>query len=167
MVSWHRLFSSSAPIAPSLSFILISTLGASIAIGLTGFLTHWSDYPWQMAPFGASCVLVFGLPDSPLGQPRSVIGGHLIASLTGLLVLYLLGDSWWAAALAVGLSLAFMQISRTVHAPAGADPLVVMASHASAGFLLAPVLIGALVIVLVALLVNNLHKAGSYPRYWL
>ena len=119
-----------------------------------------------MAPFGASSVLAFGLPESPLAQPRSIIGGHLVASLTGVLVLCFLGDGWWAAGLAVGLSLFFMQLTRTVHAPAGADPLVVLSSHAGFGFLLTPVLAGSLIIVLVALGVNNL-TGKSYPRYWL
>ncbi len=146
--------------------MMISALGAAIAIALTGLLTQWSHYPWQMAPFGASCVLAFGLPESPLAQPRSIVGGHLVASMTGLLVLYFLGDSWWAAALAVSLSLFFMQVTRTVHAPAGADPLVVLSSQAGFGFLLTPVLAGSLIIVLVALCVNNM-TGKSYPRYWL
>lgn len=162
-----RLLSSRAPASPSPGFILWSALGAMLAIALTGWLTRASGYPWQMAPFGASCVLAFGLPDSPLAQPRSVVGGHLVASLVGLLVLRVLGNSWWAAGIAVGLALALMQITRTVHAPAGADPLVAFASQAGAAFLLMPVLAGSLAIVLVALLVNNLRQRNSYPRYWL
>ncbi|MCU7370367.1 HPP family protein [Paucibacter sp. O1-1] len=161
-----RLPASRAPASPPPAFVLWSALGATLAIALTGWLTQASGYPWQMAPFGASCVLAFGLPDSPLAQPRSIVGGHLVASLVGLLVMLVLGDSWWAAGIAVGLALALMQITRTVHAPAGADPLVVFASQAGATFLLTPVLAGSLAIVLVALLVNNLRQRGSYPRYW-
>lgn len=158
---------SSAPPAPSLHFTTISLLGAVLAIGLTAWLSQVSGAAWLMAPFGASCVLAFGLPDSPLAQPRSIIGGHLVTTLVGLIVLYLLGDSWWSEALAVGLALAAMQQTRTVHAPAGANPLLVMATHPGFGFLLTPVLAGALVIVGVAWCVNNLRDRGSYPRYWL
>ncbi len=163
----RRLPASRAPASPDLGFVLWSALGAALAIGLTGWLSAASGQPWLMAPFGASCVLAFGLPDSPLAQPRSVIGGHLVASLVGLLVLHSMGSAWWAAGLAVGLALALMQLSRTVHAPAGADPLVLMAGHAGVQALLTPVLAGSLAIVLVALAVNNLRQRGSYPRYWL
>jgi CBS-domain-containing membrane protein len=163
----RRLPASRAPASPALGFVLWSCLGASLAIALTGWLSQASGLPWLMAPFGASCVLVFGLPDSPLAQPRSLIGGHLVASLVGLLVLHTLGPSWWAAGLAVGLALALMQLSRSVHAPAGADPLVLMAGHAGLEALLTPVLAGSLLILLIALAVNNLRQRGSYPKYWI
>ncbi|WP_230370078.1 HPP family protein [Paludibacterium denitrificans] len=157
---------SNAPPVPSIHFSSMSMLGAFMAIGITARLSQRSGLPWLIAPFGASCVLVFGLPDSPPAQPRSVIGGHLITSLIGLLVLYFIGDAWWAQALAVGLALGGMQLTRTVHAPAGANPLLVMATHPGFGFLFAPVLSGALVIVAVAYGINNLRVRSSYPRYW-
>lgn len=158
---------SGAPPAPSLGFSLSSLLGAVLCIGCTGYLSELSGAQWLIAPFGASCVLAFGLPESPLAQPRSIIGGHLVTTLTGMLVLSLLGDAWWAAALAVGLALAAMQQTRTVHAPAGANPLVVMAVHPGPAFLLTPVLLGSLVIVVIAWCVNNARSRASYPRYWL
>jgi CBS-domain-containing membrane protein len=68
--------------------------------------------------------------------------------------------------LAVGLALAAMQQSRTVHAPAGANPLLVMAIQPGPSFLFTPVLVGSLVIVAVAYGVNNARERRSYPRYW-
>jgi CBS-domain-containing membrane protein len=159
--------SSGAPPAPSLHFTSISLIGAFLAIAMTAWLSEVFGASWLMAPFGASCVLAFGLPDSPLAQPRSIIGGHLIATFVGLVVLHITGDTWWSAALAVGLALAAMQQTRTLHAPAGANPLLVMAIHPGFGFLLTPVLAGSVVIVGVALCVNNIRHRGSYPRYWL
>ncbi|MBD9482051.1 HPP family protein [Pseudomonas sp. PDM14] len=161
------LFKSSAPPAPSLRFTLISFMGAVIAIGATGWLSHASGTPWLMAAFGASCVLAFGVPDSPLAQPRSIIGGHLVSTLVGLIVLNTLGNSWWAGALAVGLALAAMQQTRTLHAPAGANPLVVLAAGAPLSFLFTPVLLGSIVIVAVAWCINNARHRASYPKYWL
>lgn len=161
------LLKSNAPPAPTLGFTLVSLIGAVIAIGTTGWLSHRYGAPWLMASFGASCVLAFGMPDSPLAQPRSVIGGHLVATLVALLVLYTLGNSWWAGALAVGLALAAMQQTRTLHAPAGANPLVVLTTGASIDFLVTPVLAGSIVIVAVAWCVNNARSRGSYPKYWL
>ncbi|MGF6592323.1 HPP family protein [Pseudomonas sp. B21-012] len=159
-------FKSKAPAAPSLHFSLLSLIGAALAIGATGWLSQVSGALWLMAPFGASCVLAFGMPDSPLAQPRNIIGGHVIATLVGLAVLHTLGDSWWSAALAVGLALAAMQQTRTLHAPAGANPLVVIASHAPLSFVITPVLAGSLVIVAVAWCLNNARQANSYPKYW-
>jgi len=145
---------------------MLSSLGTIVAIGITGWLSLVSGTPWLMAPFGASCVLAFGMPDSPLAQPRAVIGGHLVATLVGLGLGHLLGDGILVSALGVGLALAAMQLTRTVHAPAGADPLIVIAAHAPLSYLLSPVLAGSLVIVLTAYCVNNLRSANSYPRYW-
>lgn len=161
------LFRSKAPPAPSLTFVLLSSLGTIVAIGITGWLSLVSGTPWLMAPFGASCVLAFGVPDSPLAQPRAVIGGHLVATLAGLILAHFFGDGVLVCAIGVGLALAAMQLTRTVHAPAGADPLIVIAAHAPVSYLLSPVLAGSLVIVLTAFCVNNLRIAKSYPRYWI
>ncbi|GIZ16513.1 hypothetical protein RCZ15_24140 [Capnocytophaga catalasegens] len=79
-----------------------------------------------MAPFGATCVLAFGVPNSPLAQPRNIIGGHLISTLIELLCLYLPGNQWYSLALGVGLSIGIMQLTKTTHPPAGADPIVVI-----------------------------------------
>ncbi|MFT4248292.1 MAG: HPP family protein [Pseudomonas sp.] len=163
----RRLLNSGAPPAPPLKFILLSSLGAVVAIAVTGGLSVLSGIPWLMAPFGASCVLAFGVPDSPLAQPRAIVGGHLIATVVGLAVAAWLGDGWIACALGVGLALAAMQITRTVHAPAGADPLVVIIGHAPVSYLVSPVLTGSLVIVLTAWFVNNGRSARSYPKYWI
>ncbi|WP_321393056.1 HPP family protein [Emcibacter sp.] len=137
--------------------------GGAVAISLLGLVTSTSGVPLLMAPFGASCVLVFGLPKSPLAQPRNVIGGHILTALTGFIFLYLFGDSWWAMGLAVGTAIALMQLTRTTHPPAGANPILVMMSAPAAPFLIFPVLSGALIVVLTGLLVNNLSSTRSYP----
>ncbi|PWC10804.1 HPP family protein [Brenneria corticis] len=166
-MSIRRLLHSDAPPVPTARFVLLSSLGAVIAIAVTGWLSVLTGIPWLMAPFGASCVLAFGVPDSPLAQPRAIVGGHLVATAVGLGVGALLGDGWMACALGVGLALAAMQITRTVHAPAGADPLIVIAAHVPVTYLFSPVLVGSLVIVLTAWGINNLRSARSYPRYWI
>jgi len=84
-MSIRRLLHSDAPPAPPLKFVLLSSLGALIAIAITGGLSVLSGIPWLMAPFGASCVLAFGVPDSPLAQPRAIVGGHLVATAVGQL----------------------------------------------------------------------------------
>ena len=78
-----------------------------------------------MAPFGATCVLLFSVPNSPLSQPANVIGGHLVSTAIGLLLHAMLPVEWWSLGLAVGLAIAAMAVLRVTHPPAGADPLVV------------------------------------------
>jgi CBS-domain-containing membrane protein len=155
-----------APPRPRLRHMAWSWAGAATAIGLTGALSSATATPWLMAPFGATAVLVFGLPDSPLAQPRNVIGGHLLTSLVGLVFLTALGPQWWSMALAVATAIAAMQMTRMVHPPAGANPLLIMATGASWSFLATPVLTGSVAIVLVALLCNNLAPERRYPMYW-
>ncbi|MGE5475620.1 MAG: HPP family protein [Bacteroidales bacterium] len=154
------------PPRPSLSHAAASWCGAACAIGLVGLLGEATGMPWLMAPFGASAVIVFGLPDSPLAQPRAVIGGHVLSALVGLVCLSLFPVAWWSLALAVASAVVLMQLTRTTHPPAGANPLVVMLGGVGWGFLATPVLAGALAIVVVALACNNLVPGRRYPLYW-
>ncbi|MCK0197715.1 HPP family protein [Ancylobacter sp. 6x-1] len=124
--------------------------GGFLAIFCLAGLTAYLDRLLLIAPFGATCVLVFALPDSPLAQPRNVIGGHLISSAVGLSVLALLGPGPLALALGVGLAIGAMVLTRTLHPPAGADPIVVILAGASWPFLLAPVLVGTVFLVLLS-----------------
>lgn len=79
-----------------------------------------------MAPFGATCVLLFALPKAALAQPGSVIGGHFVSALIGLPAINLFGDGMLTVALAVGISIALMQLLRVVHAPAGQTPSLLL-----------------------------------------
>ncbi len=157
---------SAVPQAPKVSSVLLCGLGASLAIAPVATLTDFAGVPFLMAPFGASCFLAFAAADSPLAQPRNIIFGHLISAAVGLIVLNLLGSNWWTMALAVGLAIILMQVTRTGHAPAGADPLVVLLIQPDWSFLIFPVLSGAVIIALVAVLFNNLRRGVTYPKYW-
>lgn len=156
-----------SPKPPQMQQVAFSALGGLLAITAVGKLTQLSQVPLLMAPFGATCVLAFGVPESPLAQPRNIIGGHFISAFIGLLCLQLLGDGWFSMAVGVGLAIGAMQLTGTTHPPAGANPLLVIMTKAKWSFLFSPVLAGALVLVLVALLFNNASKARRYPKYWL
>lgn len=156
----------SAPPRATMRDILLAGLGGMIAISLLAMLTSFAGVPALMAPLGASCFLIFAAPESPFSQPRNVVGGHLVSTAVGLLALAVVGPEWWALGIAVGLSIVAMQITRTGHPPAGADPIVVLLLHPGWSFLLTPVLCGAVVVVCTALLFNNLRAGPSYPRYW-
>jgi CBS-domain-containing membrane protein len=149
--------------------ILKGFIGGTLGILIISLLSEYSGVPWLMAPFGATCVLLFAVPNSPLAQPRNVIGGHLISTATGLAALYFFGDSVLVMSLAVGVAIALMQGLRLLHPPAGANPIVVFLAGASTidvSFLITPVLVGSAALVLVAFLVNNIGTGQSWPTYW-
>lgn len=156
------------PARPDNLQILTGLIGGISGIGLVAWLTRITEVPLLMAPFGATCVLLFAAPNVPLAQPRNVIGGHFVAALVGLVVMQLIGTGPLAMAVGVGLAIALMQALRVVHPPAGANPLVVMMSGAVGyDFLVMPVLAGSVNLVLVALLLNNLGAERRWPTYWL
>ena len=155
------------PARANLQQVAISWLGGSLAIGVIAYLAMLSNTTLILGSFGATCVLVFGFPDSPFSQPRNVIIGHCLSSLIGLLFVALLGVHWWSIALSVGTAIAVMQLTRTVHPPAGSNPVIVMLTAPGWDFLLTPTLIGSVLLVLVAVLFNNLPRERAYPKYWI
>jgi CBS-domain-containing membrane protein len=155
------------PPAPASGAILTAWIGGVLAIAAVAYLAERTGYTLVLGSFGASCVLLFGFPDSPFSQPRNVIGGHVLASFIGLAFLSLLGAHWWSMALAAGTAIAAMMATRTVHPPAGSNPVIVMLLTPGWDFLLTPTLAGALILVLVALFFNNAQIERTYPRYWL
>lgn len=155
------------PARPDLSQILIGWIGGMIGIASTAYLTQLTGVPLLMAPFGATCVLLFALPGAPLAQPRNVIGGHVISALVGMIALHLLGAGAWEMGVAVGSAIALMQIFKVVHPPAGANPIVIMAAGIHDwSFIITPVLTGSAILVLIALVINNLGREKRWPSYW-
>jgi CBS-domain-containing membrane protein len=126
----------------------------------------------MVGSFGASAVLVFGAVRSPLAQPRNVIGGHIVSALVGVAAFKLLGDHLWLAeATAVASAIALMHLTKTLHPPGGATALIAVIGGEkvhSLGFnyALAPVGAGATIMVLIAVLVNNVPASRRYPEIW-
>lgn len=123
--------------------------------------------------FGASAVLIYSAIDSPLAQPRNLIGGHVLSAVIGVACrLVFENEPVMAAALAVSLSIAVMLLTRTLHPPGGATALIAVIGGEqiyALGFLYAvvPVGAGALIMLAIALLVNNIPSQRSYPKHWL
>lgn len=150
-----------------------SFLGSFIGIGLIAFIqSHTlgsSDNVFLIGSFGASSVLVYGAIQSPLAQPRNLIGGHLISAIIGVTVYKFLPEIIWITApLAVSLSIVFMQITKTLHPPGGATALIAIMGSAkikSLGYfyVLSPVLTGVLILLIVALIFNNMTSHRKYP----
>lgn len=146
--------------------ILFAFVGSFIAIIIIGYLTKNYNNLLVMGSFGASCVLLFGFPKSPFSQPRNVVLGHFLSSLTGLFFLHFVGNDYISMALALATAIALMMTTKTVHPPAGSNPLIIFLLGANWDYLIFPTLIGSVVLVIVSLFYNNLHKNRIYPQYW-
>jgi len=142
---------------------LLSGLGGAIGIFLLSVFTIGSNAPMLMAPFGASCVLLFSVPTSPLSQPKNVIGGHLVSSIVGVFFVSLGSSSPLFLALSVALAITLMALLKVTHPPAGADPIVILLGAKGISFLFFPVLSGSILLVMVALIFHRLAGLHTYP----
>lgn len=152
-----------------------SFIGSFIGIGVLAYLEsiHFSgsDVVFLIGSFGASSVLVYGIIQSPFSQPRNLIGGHLVSAFIGVTVNKLVPDIIWISApLAVSLSIIFMQITKTLHPPGGATALIAVTGSAQIKalgymYVISPVLIGVLILLLTALIFNNMTSGRIYPSH--
>lgn len=153
---------------------LFTFIGAFCGIGLIGLLNSKyftaNDNLFLIGSFGASAVLVYGIINSPLAQPRNVIGGHVISAIVGVTIHKLIpGELWLSSALSVALAIVSMQITKTLHPPGGATALIANIGspkiHALGyWYVLSPVFTGVLLLVLVAIVCNNATAKRSYPQ---
>jgi CBS-domain-containing membrane protein len=158
-------------LVPSLAS-LAGALTGIIAVGLVA--SHFS-LPILIAPFGASVVLLFSVYDSPLAQPRNTIFGHVMSGLIGataalIHVTYFAGgEKYVLEAISVAVSIFAMQILRLTHPPAGATAFLASTAITDVDSLLRfiiPVVIGALILVALAITFNNMIPKRRYPVYW-
>ena len=149
-----------------------SFLGISLVAYLHQHMLAPEDLILVIGSFGASAVLVYGAIDSPLAQPRNLLGGHVLSALVGVLAYQVLGGHMWlAAAVAVSVAIALMQLTATLHPPGGATALIAVIGGQQIHdlgyfFAVVPVGLGALLLLVVAVLVNNISKHRRYPRFW-
>jgi len=151
-----------------LSQIGVTSLGGLTAVGLMAILTAWSGHVLIVAPLGASCVLLFGYPRSPLAQPRNVVLGNALGGGIGVALVNLLGQGPLVLALAVALTILLGQQLRCLHPPAGGMAFLAAFLGMSWHFLLFPVLSGSLLLVLLAWAFSRwVPGAMPYPLHWL
>ncbi|MFT3813789.1 MAG: HPP family protein [Acidovorax sp.] len=148
---------------------LRAALGGALGIALTAllcraFAPQHGAAAWLIAPMGASAVLIFALPASPLAQPWAVVGSHTVAALAGVACAAWIPDPAWAGAVAVGLAIAAMFALRCLHPPGGATALFAVLSHSGdPRFVLFPVLANALLMALAGMAYNSL-TGRRYPH---
>lgn len=148
------------------SQIILATVGAVIAVSALSYLAMMTQGLLLLGSFGASALLLFALPEAPLSQPRSVIGGHFLASLIAVSCLTLFGSHWWAVGLATGLGVGGMMWTRTVHPPAGSNAIIVFLAKPSWSFLLLSTLAGTILLIVFAVFYHRATRRHKYPLYW-
>lgn len=132
-------------------------------------LLEGSDFSLVIGSFGASAVLIYGAVNSPLAQPRNLLGGHILSAIVGVVAFKLFsGNIWFCSAFAVATSILVMQLTLTLHPPGGATALIAVIGSDQIhdlGFLyvLVPVATGSFLLLIIAIFVNNIPKNRKYP----
>jgi len=165
-----------SPPRVSMSEIMWSWLGAFLGIGFIAYVNanifEKIDLLMIIGSFGASAVLIYGAIKSPLAQPRNLLGGHILSAVVGVASYQLFhAHLWFASAIAVATAIAVMHATKTLHPPGGATALIAVIGGEkihSLGYLYAimPAGGGALIMLVIALLVNNVPKNRKYPEFW-
>lgn len=147
--------------------LLWCAAGASAGMATALWLSGPDVSPFLLASLGGSTVFLFGLTHSPSAQPRALFGGHVGGAVIGIACYRLFGDALWVYVLSMVVTLAYMLLARTVHPPAGANPLIMIYGHAGFAALLQPVLLGVASLSVVAFLWSRLAPGlVHYPLSW-
>jgi CBS-domain-containing membrane protein len=179
LISYFRkmLGHTKSPAKVAAADIFWSWVGAFLGIAAVAYLNYndlaETDQVYLIGSFGASAVLVYGATESPLAQPRNLVGGHILSALVGVSFYHLAGSHMWlATAGAVATAIAVMHATKTLHPPGGATALIAVIGseqiHALGyRYALIPAGLGALIMLAVALLVNNIPRHRRYPHFWI
>lgn len=165
-----------SPPRVSFSEIAWSWIGAFFGITAVAYISYnileGTDLIMIIGSFGAAAVLLYGANKSPLAQPRNLMGGNVISAIIGVTSYNVFHNHMWlAASLAVATAIAVMHATRTLHPPGGATALIAVIGSEkihNLGYLYAiiPIGLGAAIMLIIALLVNNIPKNRRYPEFW-
>ena len=144
---------------------VLAGLFSTVTIGVLTLLTYKTEFGvFLIASFGSSMVLLFGYPESPFAQPKNIFFGHLLASVVGIIFLYLVPlPIFLLIPLAVGFGVALMILLNVTHPPAGGNPIIVIMGSVSLDYLVNPIIIGSLIILAFGVILNRLILKKKYP----
>lgn len=109
---------------------------------------------------------MFGAWNAPFSQPRNIIGGHFISGFIGISFYSLFGSHPMVISLAVGVTIFLMMLTKTVHPPAGGNPIIIILNGYGWDYLISPIAIGSIIIIFYAVILNNIRQNRHYPLYW-
>ncbi|KDD75504.1 HPP family protein [Helicosporidium sp. ATCC 50920] len=154
--------------------MIFSFVGAFVSILAITAFDQWAwqplGYPSTVASFGASAVLLFGVPDSKLAQPRNFLGGQLISAVVGVALRNAIPLPWLAMPVCCATALLLMQLTRSVHPPGGATALIAGGLNPLPRWrgwcFVVAVTVDCALMLGVALVSNNISVRRHYPTYW-
>lgn len=157
--------------------VLWSAIGAFLGIFAVYEIGHFEQFHIEdslflVGSFGASAILIYGAPKSPYAQPRNVVLGHTLSAAIGVACALVLSEfPAIAAALAVSLALTIMHLTNLIHPPGGGSALIAVIGseqihQMSFWYVLSPIFTGAIIMLVIALLINNLSPHRRYPAFW-
>ncbi len=146
--------------------LIWSAIGGAVAITLALLFVTDRSSPFLLFSLGGSTVFLFALTEAEAAQPRALLGGHLGGALIGILCYQVFGDALWVSTAAVVLTMMFMVVTRTIHPPAGANPLIMVHHQAGLGALLNPVGAGVLTLFIIAMVWSRVRPGKKYPIKW-
>ena len=146
---------------------LFAGLFASMIIGLLSFLSfETSTGFWLIFSFGSTTLIVLIFYESEFAQPANIFLGHLLAIVIGILFNEFLGLSFITLGLSVGTTVVLMMYFKIVHPPAAANPLIALFADVSLNYIIFPVMVGSVVIIVLAVIINKFLLKRSYPSRW-
>lgn len=155
--------------------LLMAWIGIMLGVGVIALVSSWLDDISQLmliGSLGATCVLLFGVPQSPFAQPRNLLLGQALSAFVGVSAVMLFPDNLLLAApFAVATTTLLMLLSKTVHPPGGATALIAVIGPPELQALgygyLVPVMASMVILLLVGLVTNNVLPGERYPQRWL
>ncbi len=136
---------------------VLAGVGAIISLSFIGLIAQEAGTMMIIAPFGATAVLLFSLPSSPLSRPLNIVSGYLIASIMGAIILTYSDGTWLYIGIGLGISIMLMQLLKVLHPPAGATYLVVTQGELTIHSI-APIFIGLLILIIMGVGIKKIQN---------
>ena len=145
-----------------------AALFSIITMSVLTLLTYKTTYGlFLITSFGSSMALIYGYPESPFSQPKNVFFSHLLTSVVGILFLYLLPlPNFILIPIAVGIGVGLMILLNIAHPPAGANPIIIIMGSVSLDYIISPIILGSIIILIFAIILNRYILRKNYPSEW-